>query len=458
MTTTASPILTPAQLHAIARQVLDLSTASTVEITLSHVADGIARIMNNRVRLNATGDLLDMTIKTKFGGRLSMTLQTNQTDTDSLRRAVRYLERVAHDLPGDETPDNMPVRPKQYLPATTWCDATAAAFSDARHRAVPALVAPIRQAGFTGVAYVGVHLKSVAHLDRDGNAYAGQESDSEIVATGWSADEKAMGWAGQTSRDWTTLDPAAVSKEAARLTRLALNPVAFEPGRYTAILGRPAVAQLVRSMGIQFDARTVWDHGPLHDTVTRRPRLGQRVLDPRISMSSDPNDPVASYLPFNWLGEPLIPATWIKDGVLTTLAYIASFAADIGLAPANDPPTSIRMSGGTTSIEEMIGSCERGIYVNRFARVQDPSPYGVLEGVTEGGCFLVRHGKIERAIKNLAFQESPWFAFNRLLAIGTPERTAFGYSPWLGTWPIAPTIVPPMMVQDFNFTAMGDAV
>jgi len=116
------------------------------------------------------------------------------------------------------------------------------------------------------------------------------------------------------------------------------------------------------------------------------------------------------------------------------------------------------MSGGPTTVEEMIANCELGIYVNRFAQMSDlGGPSAMMTGVTNGGCFLVRHGKIEKAIRDLRFVDSPWLFLNRLEAIGTTQRTAFGYAPWSGGWPIAPTIVPPVMVRDFNFTALADA-
>jgi len=82
----------------------------------------------------------------------------------------------------------------------------------------------------------------------------------------------------------------------------------------------------------------------------------------------------------------------------------------------------------------------------------------MMTGITSGGCFLIKKGKIEKAIKNLRFTDSPWFFLNRLMAIGTSERSAFGYAPWYGKWPLPPTIVPPLMVAEFNFTALADAV
>jgi len=82
----------------------------------------------------------------------------------------------------------------------------------------------------------------------------------------------------------------------------------------------------------------------------------------------------------------------------------------------------------------------------------------LMTGVTEGGCFLVHNGKIEKSVKDFRFVESMYFILNRLVAIGSSQRTAFGYAPWHGSWPIEPTIVPPLMVDDFNFVALAEAV
>jgi len=242
--------------------------------------------------------------------------------------------------------------------------------------------------------------------------------------------------------------------------------VAFEPGRRTVILDRPAVAQLVRPMAGAFEARRTYDgRTPLYDARTRSPRIGQRVLDARLRIVSDPNDPDGGFLPFDTSGYPRTPMTFIEGGVLNHLAYDPEFAAKLGVTPANAPPESLRLEGaptpGHSTVDDMIASCKEGIYVNRFSALieagSDPKT-GMLSGVTQGGCFLVKNGKIEKPIKNLRFVESPWYAFNRILAIGTSERAGFGYAPWQGDWPVAPSIVPPLMISDFNFTAMADAI
>ena len=457
-------MLSPDALRALAHELLSLVAADTMFVQMDHTAIGATRVARGRVRMQESGDRLRVLLRTRLGQRAEVQLHVDQIDPASLGPLARYLDRLAREQVNQVAPVMVkPIVPRTYLPNTTWYASTAAAFNDARHAVVAPLVTPVLDAGFLASAFVGVLTRTIACADKRGVMAAAQETDSELVVTGWTNDGKGAGWAGQAARDWNVINPGAIAERAIHFTRLSANPVAFEPGRYVVILDRPAVAQLVKKMGQEFDARSAFSgDSPLSDPATRRPHLNERIMDPRITLSSDPKDPEGGLIPFDDLGYPVRPMTWIDRGVLTNLAYDADFAVSVGYANANPWPRALRMDnasrGGPSTVEEMIANCKRGIYVNRFAAVHGVEVSGMFTGVTQGGCFLVRNGKIEKPIKNLRFRESPWFAFNRVEAIGATERTAFGYSPSLGDWPIAPTIVPPMMIRDFNFTALADAI
>jgi hypothetical protein len=45
-----------------------------------------------------------------------------------------------------------------------------------------------------------------------------------------------------------------------------------------------------------------------------------------------------------------------------------------------------------------------------------------------------------------------------VIEIGTPHRAALGYTPGKDEWPLPPMIVPPLMVRDFSFTMLADAI
>jgi len=461
-----APVLSPDTLRALAHDVLTMSAADTMSVTIHHSAVGMARVALSRVRMQDNGDDIVVSLRTRVGQRATATLRTNQVDRARLRQVVQYLDRAARESSGDPTALAVSWPPRTYLPNTTWRTETAAAFSEARHAAVAELVGPGLDAGLTVSAFVGVCAHSMVYADKHGIMAAGHETDAEMVMTAWTPDGTGIGWAGQADRDWAAFNPASVAARAIFLAARSANPVAVEPGRRTVILDRPAVAQLVRPMGIVFDAqKTFSGWTPLYNADAHRPRLGERVMDARITISSNPNDPEGGCLPFTDSGDPRRAMTWIDRGTHVNLAYDVDFAAQVGYAPSNEFPRALRMDNAAPqaamTVDAMIAQCQDGIYVNRVAYVSwaDADPRaGLLTGVTSGGCFLVRDGKLDKPIKGLRFVDSPWLFLNRLLAIGTTARAPFGYASWAGDWPIDPTIVPPLMVQDFNFTALADTV
>jgi predicted Zn-dependent protease len=107
------------------------------------------------------------------------------------------------------------------------------------------------------------------------------------------------------------------------------------------------------------------------------------------------------------------------------------------------------MSGGTTSVEEMIATTKRGLLVTRFSGI-DTLDNGsmLLTGLTRDGLWLIENGKISKAVKNFRFTESPLFVLNSLEQLGEP----------VPTFNQIPVIVPPLKARDFSFTSLVDAV
>jgi predicted Zn-dependent protease len=459
-----SPVLSGDTLRAIANEALAASSADITSVLIHHVANGVTRVSENHVRLTNSGDTLEIVVNTRFGGRNNATISFNQIDSRSIRAAVKHAEQIAHEMMGDPalTPSDMPIPPRTYGPSTVWFADTAEAMVEARQTVVPTLLKPMLDAGLRTAAFIGVYAHARLYADKQGLFSLGQETDAEITVTGWSQSDVGVlgspGWAGQDARDWKTLDVAKVAATAARLTNLATNAVKYEPGRHMTILDRSAVAQMVRAIGRDYDARaTHMGYTPLSGM-----KIGQKVWDERMTLRSDPNDPEGGYLPFNDGGFPQAKMTWIDQGKFANLAYDAYSAAGSGIGISNDAPASLRLEaarGPFLTVDEMISNAKQAIYVNRFANIDViHGRSGLMTGITQGGCFLVYNGKIEKSLKDFRFVESMYFILNRLVAVGTSERAAMGYAPWHGDWPIAPTIVPPLMITDFNFVALAETV
>jgi predicted Zn-dependent protease len=233
-----------------------------------------------------------------------------------------------------------------------------------------------------------------------------------------------------------------------------VNPVAIEPGRYTTILEPTAVGNLIQFITFAMNARNADEGRSFFSKPGGGNKIGMKVVDERITISSDPLDPEAYANTFSPDGQPISKTTWIENGVVKNLAYDRYWAQKEGKSPV---PTSgtVRMSGGAATMDELIASTDRGILLTRFWYLRPVDPRTILyTGLTRDGTFLIERGKITRAIKNFRFNESPIFMLNNLEAMGEPVRVSASEAGGPGL----AIVVPPIKVRDFNFTSLSDAV
>jgi predicted Zn-dependent protease len=471
------PVFTQDQLTGLSRRIMALTRGEHTGVSITHRFQSMTRLSHDKIRAADEGDTLSLAFYSRLGQAGGVTyLATNQIDEASLRDLVARADLIASQMIGSTEKLMMEQRTTQdeYLPAPLWYDATAEALRSARETAIPTVFDMMRKHDCRVAGYVGVIARADAVMKSDGIYAYSNETDSEISVTARTGDVTGpgVGWNGQSARDWTKIDAARVATVAAELALRGRRPQAVEPGRRTAILGPAAVVQLARFLAFHFNGETS-DKGStgFSKSVGRSngSRYNQRVFDPSIQITSDPMSVEGSYRPWASTAMANPKMTWIDNGVLKNLAYGVT-AAIIRGRPYSEVPFAMQIAGGDSSIEQMIAKCEEGIYVNRFSDVDLVNlESGLMTGVTQGGCFLVKHGKIDRPVKNFRFMDSPMFVLNKLVALGPSSRATFGYSPptrvelGLGhgfqfEWPRRPMVVPPMMVNDFNFAALSDAV
>jgi predicted Zn-dependent protease len=232
---------------------------------------------------------------------------------------------------------------------------------------------------------------------------------------------------------------------------LSRNPQPVEPGRYTVILEPQAVGDLVQRAGNALNARTAEEGRSPFSKRGGGSRVGERIVDERVSLFSDPTDPQLLSPPFDDQGLALTRQTWIENGVLKTLAYSRFWATR-----QNRPPTgsadALKLTGGTSSVAEMIRTTPRGLLVTRFWYIRPVDPRTLLlTGLTRDGTFLIEDGRIAKPVQNLRFNESPLFMLNNVEMVGRPERIA-------GTESGGNIVLPALKVREFNFTSVSEAV
>jgi predicted Zn-dependent protease len=338
-----------------------------------------------------------------------------------------------------------------------WSDATYACDSEQRGEIVRTILGPAEAARILSAGEFRVTAKGSATLSSNALFRYYPTTSASFSTTARDATGTGSGWTGVNDFDITRIDVARLASRALEKCQMSVNPVALEPGRYTTILEAQAVADLFAPL---FDSSVVErriaesPRGPFGGPRQGKSKIGQRILDPRISIVADPMDTLAGFLPFEvHSGGAYYPIQWVADGVLRQLAYDRGYALRrLHLPTPLLNSSSWRITGGSTSVDEMIASTERGLLVTRFHNVQvrDLSSF-TCSGYTRDGLWLIDRGKMTKPVKNFRFVESPVFAFNQLEQVGSPQRV-FCQDDALAR------VAPPAKVRDFNFSQIADAV
>ena len=97
------------------------------------------------------------------------------------------------------------------------------------------------------------------------------------------------------------------------------------------------------------------------------------------------------------------------------------------------------------SVEEMIGSTERGVLVTRLWYIREVDPYEkIVTGMTRDGTFLVENGKVQCGLRNFRFNQSLISMLSNVEAMSEVVRASGEES--------FDMVVPAMKVREFNFT------
>jgi predicted Zn-dependent protease len=448
----AARYLSREECERIAKQALSyVSAADGARVNIVSGSQGNTRFAVNQV--STGGDNFDTSVTiTAYVGRRTGTSTTNRIEEAGLRQAVQTAERLAKLAPED--PEFLPeLPPQQYEAGRNWSEATASLDPQGRAEAVRAITAPAASSGLVATGFLDTRVGAIAVANSKGLFAYNRGTGAALTTTVRTADGTGSGWAGASHQDWSRIDPAALGARAAEKARASRNPVAIEPGRYVVVFEPTAVGNLVTFITNALNARAA-DEGRSFFSKPGGNKIGTKVVDERVTIISDPLDPDVAGSPFNNEGLPTQRSVWIENGVVKNLNYDRYWAQKKGVSPTASGG-SLKMSGGSSTMEEMIASTPRGLLVTRFWYLRPVDQRTILyTGLTRDGTFLIENGKITRAVKNLRFNDSPVFMLNNLEALGVPTRVSASEDGGPGQ----AVVVPPIKVRDFNFTSLSDAV
>jgi predicted Zn-dependent protease len=443
-------IMAREQAQALIEKVVKMSKADDVQVNINSGYQADLRFAANQ--MSTAGGVVNsqLVVNSTIGKKHAATV-TNDLSDDSLRRAVEQSEALAKLSPDD--PETMPgLGPQTYVPVNGYFSSTADLSPADRARAALTALEPARKAGdLKAAGFIIVNSNAGAVGNGKGLFAYNRGTTANYTLTVRTDDGTGSGWAGAENNDWKQIDFPGLANHAITKARLSRNPVAIEPGKYTVILEPQAVGDLVTLLAFALGARQADEGRSAFAKQGGGNKIGEQIVDKRVTIFSDPQDPQLLAQPYDGQGLPLSRQVWVENGVLKQLFY-SRFWAQKQNKTATGFPTSVKLAGGPTSMDDMIKSTDRGILVTRLWYLRQVDPRTILyTGLTRDGTFLIENGKISKSIKNFRFNESPLFMLNNVEAIGPAVRIG-------GTEAGGPIVMPPIKAKDFTFTSLSDAV
>jgi len=444
------PILSKEDAQALLKKVLSYSKADECEVNIYGSDGGNIRYARNAVSTSGGVTQNTLVVSSAYGKKLG-TATINEYDDASLEKVVRRAEELAQLAP--ENPEYVPFLGPQQYPAEskTFENTTAAIDPKFRTDAVAKSLEISKQGDLTAAGFLENSAGFSAMMNSKGLFAYNTSTNVNFNVTLRTKDGKGSGYASKGYNDVSKLDVSAATSFAAQKASGSVNAKAIEPGKYTVILEPAAAIVLLETMFFAMDARSADEGRSFLSKADGKTKLGEKLVDERVNIYSDPQNTELPTSPWNGDGRPQEKVSWIEKGVISNLYYSRYWAQKKGVKAVPSPDAFI-MEGGTASTEELIKNTEKGILVTRLWYIREVDPQTLLyTGLTRDGTFYIENGQIKFPIKNLRFNESAVIMLNNLEALGKSERTVSGESN-------IHALIPPMKIRDFTFTSLSDAV
>ena len=423
------------QMQDLIGEILELPRAGELQVTLQGVNRLGTRFNDCAISQNVLKQQYSLTLTARLGQKkTSLTLNTLQ-DRERIRAAIDEVFAVCAHMPEDE--EVMPA-PGRVLESPE--HAFSAASEALEIETVGAWAAKACEAG----AAAGIDLAGLLSLGKNFYAYGdsaggfawerSHRCDYHVTATG--AD--GSGWAEHQGVSVGRDDIVSATQRAIDKCRRAQHPEVFAPRPTTVVLEPQAVGDLLSmAFWYGFDQRAADEGRSALSGFDRR--LG------RLSLYSDPADPVFPAVSFNGDGQAVDRCLWLDRGRLQQLRTSRYWAARQGLDP-RPAPNNLLLDGQGLSLDELIARTADGVLVTRFWYIRSTDARTLsFTGMTRDGTFRIENGEITRPLVDMRWNESVLRVLDRIVASGVPVATG----------EFLPMAMPALQVENFHFSSLS---
>jgi PmbA protein len=440
----------PEEALRLAEQVVHAAEGAGADEAEAMVAAGesaLTRFANSEIHQNVASSEVFVNLRFVRGRRVAVA-SSGRVDDEGIRALVDRAGSIAANVEELEDWAGLPsADPPTPIPAA-WSEGTAHASPELRADGVRAAIAAADAAGVTAYGAFSTDAEAIAVANTRGIRASERRTQSQLLTVTMGPDN-GTGYAEECAVDATSIDAAALGREAAERARTSANPIDIEPGDYPVVLHHYAVVDLLDMLGyLGFSALAVQEDRSFFEP-------GKRVASPLVTIIDDGRDPAGLPMGFDAEGVPKQRLDLLDAGTCCDLAYDAQTASRVGRRstghglPAPNPygpfPTNMIMAPGETSFDELLGGLERGLLVTRFHYTNPVHGKRVIiTGMTRDGTFLVEGGRVVAPVRNLRFTMSYLDALANVEAVSRERRCIRGF--------LGGSVVPSIRLSSFSFT------
>lgn len=428
---------------------LATSAADQTELVLMGEDFSLTRFAESTIHQNMYRSDSTLFVRAVRGKKIGVA-STGDLSPDAVRQAVAAAGAIADLMPEDPDFASLPQPISTETPSDAVCfvPATAASLPEQRAEAVKSIVGVCAKQKLQTAGAFRVTTETVAVLNSLGVRQYNASTKAELSLTAVGQQQNS-GWAIGYSRDISKIDAAGLAETAADKAIRSRDPIALESGAYTVILEPAAVGQLLLFLAFMgFGGKTLQQQRSF-----MAGKIGEKITGDNITIIEDPFDPQLAGVPFDYEGVPRRKVVLIENGIargVVTNSYYArlldSESTGHALPPNNTYgpyPKHMAIAPGDKTLEEMIASTTRGVYITHFWYVNFLNPMKTqVTGTTRDGTFLIENGKVTRAVKNMRLNQSILDAFANAEMISAKRELYPQYSVVM--------LVPAMKINNFT--------
>ena len=429
--------------------ILTRCKGNPAEITLQYYDAALTRFANNIIHQNVAERDAEVTLRYFIGKQIG-TASTNRMDTAGLDELVERAKANAKTSPPDPNYPGLP-EPEAYQRVAAWDGTTAGYSPEKRARAVGAVCQLAVEKGLNASGAFSTGSTDLVVANTQGIFAYHTQTNADFQTVVMSND--SSGRAQESSWKVGDLNVEALGREAIETALRGHNPRKIDPGEYMVILEHYVTEDLINSLNIYGMGAQALQEG----RSWMNDRLGQALMSPSVSIWDDGMDTTGSPLPFDYEGVPKQHVDIVKQGVVIGPVYdrysgakmgkpSTGHATPIGFRSFGPIALNLFMAPGDVTVQEMIASTKKGLYINRFwyTRLVHPRDC-VITGMTPEGGFMIEDGEVAYPVKNLRYTMPYVQVLANVEAVGKASHLLVGEFGGISAR------VPALKIKDFSF-------